>query len=101
MLHNKGLGVRLLLHSALSHKGLSQADQPQDSFCCHRHHHRKAYTVPNEIDFPCYNMKCSGENVILRGIFNVVSCFPVHFILYRGNLDYFSRRMYGCNYICY
>ena len=109
MLHKKGLGVLLLVHyrkkdSVLVFKSshlIGQADQPQDSFCCHRHHHRKAYTVPNEIDFPCYNMKCSGENVILRGIFNVVSCFPVHFILYRGNLDYFSRRMYGCNYICY
>ena len=34
-------------------------------------------------------MKCSGENVIQRGIFHVVSCFPLHFMLYRGNLDYF------------
>ena len=24
-------------------------------------------------------MKCSGENVILRGIFHAVSCFPLHF----------------------
>ena len=48
------------------------------------------YTVPKEIDFPQYNMKCSGENVILRGIFHVVSCFPIHFMLYRRNLDYFS-----------
>ena len=30
------------------------------------------YTVPKEIDFPRYNMKCSRENVILRGIFHVV-----------------------------
>ena len=29
-------------------------------------------TVPKEIDFPQYNMKCSGENVLLRGIFHVV-----------------------------
>ena len=35
-------------------------------------------------------MKCSAENVILRGIFNVLSCIPLHFMLYHGNLDYFS-----------
>ena len=45
------------------------------------------YNVPKEIDFPRYNMKCSWENVILRGIFHVVSSFPLHFILYRGNFD--------------
>ena len=49
-----------------------------------------AYTVPKEIDFPRYNMKCSRENVILRKIFHVVSCFPLQFMLYRGNFDYFS-----------
>ena len=43
------------------------------------------------IDFPRFNMKCSGEIVILRGIVHVVSRFPVHFILYRGNLDCFSN----------
>ena len=49
------------------------------------------YTVPKVIDFPRYNMKFSGENVILRGIFHVVrvSRFPLQFTLYRGNLDYF------------
>ena len=31
---------------------------------------------------PRYNTKCSGENEILRGIFCVVSCFPLHFALY-------------------
>ena len=36
------------------------------------------------------NMKCSKENVILQGIFHVVPRFPLHFMLYRGNLDYFS-----------
>ena len=36
------------------------------------------YTVPKVIDFPRYNMKCSEENVILRGIFHVVSGFPLH-----------------------
>ena len=35
-------------------------------------------------------MKCSGENVILGGIFHVVSCFPQYFVLYGVNLDYFS-----------
>ena len=35
-------------------------------------------------------MKCSGENVILRGTFHVVSRFPQHFMLYRGNVDCFS-----------
>ena len=28
--------------------------------------------------------------MILRGIFHGVSCFPLHFMLYRGNLNYFS-----------
>ena len=40
-------------------------------------------TVPKVIDFPRNNMKCSGENVILSGIFHVVSRFPLHFILHR------------------
>ena len=46
------------------------------------------YTVPKVIDFPRYNMKCSRENVILRGIFHEVSRFPLHIMLYSGNLDY-------------
>ena len=44
-------------------------------------------------------MKCSRENVILREIFHVVSCFPLHFMLYRGNLDDFSdsvRILWAC-----
>ena len=28
--------------------------------------------------------------MILRGIFQVVSGFPLHFMLYRGTLDFFS-----------
>ena len=36
------------------------------------------------------NMKCSGENMILRGIFNVVSRFPLNFLLNRENLYCFS-----------
>ena len=43
------------------------------------------YTVPKIIDFPQYNMKFSGGNEILRGIFR----FPLHFMLYHGNLEYF------------
>ena len=35
-----------------------------------------------------------GENVILRGIFHVVSCFPLHFMLYCGNLDCFSNSIW-------
>ena len=53
------------------------------------------YTVPKEIGFPRYNMKCSRENVILRGKFHVVSCFPLHFILYRRNLDYILDSVEG------
>ena len=58
------------------------------------------YTVPKEIDFPRYNMKCSGENVLLRGIFPVLSCFPLHFLLYRGNLDYFSESVPRFHFFC-
>ena len=47
------------------------------------------YTVPKEIDFPRYYMKCCVENEILRGIFRVVSRFPLHFVFYLENLDYF------------
>ena len=35
------------------------------------------YTVRKVINFPRYNMKCSGENVILHGIVHVVSGFTV------------------------
>ena len=54
-----------------------------------------SFTVPKKIDFPRYNMKCSGENVILRGIFHVISCFPLHFMLYHGNFACFSSRVVG------
>ena len=40
------------------------------------------HTVPMVIDFPRNNMKCSGENEILRGIFHVVSRFPLHLHLH-------------------
>ena len=39
-------------------------------------------------------MKCSGENVVIRGIVREVSCFPLHFMLYRVNLDYFSDSVF-------
>ena len=51
------------------------------------------YTVPKVIDFQRYNMKCSGENVILRGIIQVVSGLSLHFMFYRWNLDCFSNRV--------
>ena len=51
--------------------------------------------MPKKIGFPRYNMKCSVENIIQRGIFPVVSCFPLHFLLYRGNLVYFSESVAG------
>ena len=60
-------------------------------------------TVPKEIYFPWYNMKRSRENLTvslhdgLRGIVHMVSCFPLHFMLCRGNLDYFSGSVY-CMY---
>ena len=40
-------------------------------------------------------MKCSRETVILRGIFHVVSRFPLHFMLNHENLDYFSNSVDG------
>ena len=47
-------------------------------------------TVPKVIDFPIYKTKSSGENEILCGILRVVSRFSLHFVLYLGNLSYFS-----------
>ena len=42
-------------------------------------------TVPNEINFPRYSMKCSGKkrDTVLHGIFYVVSFFPRR-MSYRG-----------------
>ena len=48
----------------------------------------KSYTFPKIIDFPRYNTKCSRKNEILHGIFCVVSRFPLHFVLFLGNLYY-------------
>ena len=42
-------------------------------------------------------MKCSGgkpSTRILRGIFQVVSGFPLHFMLHRGHLDCFSNSVH-------
>ena len=54
------------------------------------------YTLPKEIDFQRYNLKCSGENVILRGI-----QYFMYFMLYRGNFDYFSGSVYVSWTFCY
>ena len=48
--------------------------------CKNLRQQKLTYTVPKEINCPRYNMKGSGENLILRGIFHVVSCFPLHFV---------------------
>ena len=42
----------------------------------------RLYNVQKEIYFPRYNMKCSGENEILQGIFCVVSPFPQYISCY-------------------
>ena len=44
----------------------------------------EGYTVPKAIDFPRYSMKCTGENVILRGIFHVfhyISCYIANILI--------------------
>ena len=56
------------------------------------------HTVPEEIDFPRYNMKCSGENVIQRRIFHVVSCFPLLLMLYAEIFITF-RTVYTGNWV--
>ena len=56
-----------------------------------KHMIRCRYTLSQrKSNFPRYNLKCSGENVILRGIFHGVSCLTLHVMSYRRNLDYFS-----------
>ena len=54
--------------------------------------HSIQHNVLKVIDFPRYNMKCSGGNEVLCEIFRVVFGFSLHFMLYRGNLDYFLDR---------
>ena len=60
-------------------------------------------SVPKVIHVTRYNMKCSGENETLGGIFHVVFRFPLHFMLYRGKFDYCldsgkERRKARCAY---
>ena len=50
------------------------------------------HTVPKVIDFPRYNMKCSGGNEILS---HSVSRVPLHFMIYRGNLEFFLDSAYS------
>ena len=50
-----------------------------------------SHTVPKVLNFLRYNMTYSGAKVILRGLVHVVSCFPLHFILYHRNLNCFSN----------
>ena len=59
------------------------------------------YPIPKEIHFPRCNMKCSGESVILRKIVHFVVCFPLHFMVYRRNFDYFSDRVGTALYVLY
>ena len=70
-------------------------DEIQDTLSQYR---CRLHTIPKVIDFPRYYMKCSGENVILRGIVHVVSGFPLHFTLYRGNLDCFFNNVDEIHY---
>ena len=46
-------------------------------------------TVPKVIDFPRYNMKCSGDNVDTTRNISCSISFSSTFHVYRGNLDYF------------
>ena len=70
---------------------------PSDKMILHRQIFLQPFrTVSKVINFPRYNIICSGGNVIICGIFYVVSCFPLHFMLYRGNLDCFSNSAACC-----
>ena len=67
-----------------------------------------SYTVPKVIEFLRYNMICSGENVILCGIFHVVSGFPLlyissfHVILQKFGLLFPLNRKYHLLFLtCY
>ena len=80
--------AKISLHSSVSRKFLYRL---HCSTPAHFAQYSAKYTVPKVIDFPRYNMKYSGENVILRGIVHVVSRFPLHFMFYRGNFDSFSN----------
>ena len=47
-----------------------------------------------------YNTKCIGENQILCGVFSVVSRYPLHCVLYLGNVDYFLDIVYTVILFC-
>ena len=47
-----------------------------------------------------YNTKCIGENQILCGVFRVVSRYPLHCVLYLGNVDYFLDIVYTVILFC-
>ena len=55
-------------------------------------------TVPKEINFPQYNMKCSGKNVILRGIFHVVHIMFSMFSCYIAEIGIIFRTVKLRNY---
>ena len=55
------------------------------------------YEEEEEHTLSRYNMKCSGENEILREILHVVSRFPLHFMLFRGNFDSLSNSEQQCS----
>ena len=53
------------------------------------------HTVPKLIDFPRYNMKCSGENEKLCGIFHVVSRFPLYISCYFAEIMITFWKVHG------
>ena len=57
-----------------------------------------SYTVPKVIDFPRYNTIYSGEN-IKYFVYCIVSSFPLHFVLYLGNLDVFLDSVQGYSWV--
>ena len=76
----RSLDYVLWLLYSITTQNLYLKNLPNQNFC---------HIIPKVIDFPRYNTKFSGENEILRGIFRLVSRFPLHFVLYCRNLDYF------------
>ena len=57
------------------------------------------YTVPKVIDFPQNNINVAGKTWYYAEYFMyVVSCFSLHLLFYRWNLDYFSDSV--CYYTC-
>ena len=83
--------IEILLHWPMGHRRRIYKEERQRSSLLlggkNLFNSLPRYTLPKVIDFPRYNMKCSGENVIQSGIFHLVSGFPLHFMLYCRNLD--------------